>query len=73
MVKFFPDPYDPRDQLFLSTGEAWRRRRQTLTPAFSASKMKMVLVIMCVFVAEAHKYHMQMRLGKNVGHWKSEC
>ena len=41
MGKFIPDPYGTQG-LFAETGETWRDYRHVLTPAFSASKMKLV-------------------------------
>ena len=36
-----PEPYGSQG-LFAETGEVWREHRHVLTPAFSASKMKLV-------------------------------
>ena len=36
-----PEPYGPRG-LLEATGDKWRDKRHSLTPAFSAAKMKMV-------------------------------
>ena len=40
-VKIFPEPYGSQG-LFAETGDSWREHRHVLTPAFSASKMKLV-------------------------------
>ena len=43
MVKF-PEPYDK--MLSLAEGEDWRRIRNTLSPTFSAHKMKQMVPLM---------------------------
>ena len=41
-IDFIPDPYGNTQGLFAEKGETWREHRHVLTPAFSASKMKLV-------------------------------
>ena len=42
--QLIPDPYGPKG-LLAATGDDWRDMRHSLTPAFSASKMKMVIFV----------------------------
>lgn len=41
VVRIIPEPYGP-EGLLAATGDEWRDKRHSLTPAFSAAKMKMV-------------------------------
>ena len=41
VVRFIPEPYGP-EGLLTATGDEWRDKRHSLTPAFSTAKMKMV-------------------------------
>lgn len=55
VVKIIPEPYGP-EGLLAASGDEWRDKRHSLTPAFSAAKMKMVDVHNARFVIDSYHY-----------------
>ena len=45
------------NNLLLLRGQKWKESRHILTPAFTASKMKLVSVCVCVCVGGGHTMH----------------
>ena len=44
ILNLLTEDSEPKD-IFSTEGEAWRKMRQTLSPSFSASKIRMVITL----------------------------